>query len=899
MSLLLKEKFKVMFGLIIDERQYNDFGWSLHYHKIRLSGKSEDIERIYFSFDLDSPIVVIAKNSNYVSEFINANLLLDCRGKVFTDVYACVEYFEHYSSSNFYRIQKSNELRKRLCDLAKVKFRFCGPELESLLDPDIFEKASEFVGLFEKGSYISWTGKEYSSKYTPRNDAVTSRFDILIEKDIDDGQKKLASLWMGFVQTRTIIYIGSAPGEAWIELANGGRTKVISVDPRPLSSAVDNNLIMHFQQEIHTYDDIINVVNASVKAGFVSQDEKFDLIWDVRGDFDDDSYEMRISEEIDELNSILTLSTKLFYRINIKIASNFVHLYMLPPNGRFYYQPFCLSRGVAELRYVSLHDNVLEVRDGAKISIRKFFSAVKSGFVLDDCFSDFSLFCNAHLMRLDYGNYMLVPRVESDLDITLYSLNWNRPDDVKSYLRNYFPVVATVFHKNMLKSNEFVLNEDIADLTIYSFFDTRPFINYFIRDIFVVAPKYINFYSDEYSSSWNFLLKKSKFLLAQYGMTNDYDMSRSVSARNLGFSFSRFPLSFSVWDTNISVSGHAMRFACISIIDGRYLISMYIDKIIHNICAFGKKRPIEVESFNSLGKYLKVGKPKNRYIEGNSKSFWHSIDEWKAGFLAVEQFMPHFDNRPFRLFLNMTSNLADVTRDGREVYAWKKNFKFNTKGIKTIPLVSSECKKLVEDVSENYDFCKGLDALVAKRFNRLSPSVKNLIVNFRLDKFFRSVYVHKAYIFVVSGGKFSTHDDSKFEVIEAVGYSCRYILKLTDAYADELWRKGLKHHYDNNPHHFDHWLSDDEDVNVNEIPDGDLEELVCDVVARSWELSHPDQKVYFPCLDGNWSSLLDCRIRARAVLVHAKLFNDSTSFYRSDVYAKYVSLVGEGQIEAP
>ena len=44
----------------------------------------------------------------------------------------------------------------------------------------------------------------------------------------------------------------------------------------------------------------------------------------------------------------------------------------------------------------------------------------------------------------------------------------------------------------------------------------------------------------------------------------------------------------------------------------------------------------------------------------------------------------------------------------------------------------------------------------------------------------------------------AVHDDSKFSVLEVLGYTDRWILGNESS---TLWNKALEHHYSNNPHH--------------------------------------------------------------------------------------------------
>jgi len=58
---------------------------------------------------------------------------------------------------------------------------------------------------------------------------------------------------------------------------------------------------------------------------------------------------------------------------------------------------------------------------------------------------------------------------------------------------------------------------------------------------------------------------------------------------------------------------------------------------------------------------------------------------------------------------------------------------------------------------------------------------------------------------VISDEEIETHDASKFSNIELTGYVKQFC---TDDKNSPEWQAALKHHYDNNPHHWQHWLDD-------------------------------------------------------------------------------------------
>jgi len=87
----------------------------------------------------------------------------------------------------------------------------------------------------------------------------------------------------------------------------------------------------------------------------VIQGETVDFIHDIRSDFfDEDQYKLAVNTEIDELNEIFHVTYDDASLLTgsvpgsdvIKINMNSLNRYLLPANGRMFYQPFCKHRGM-------------------------------------------------------------------------------------------------------------------------------------------------------------------------------------------------------------------------------------------------------------------------------------------------------------------------------------------------------------------------------------------------------------------------------------------------------------------------------------------------------------------------------------------------------------------------
>lgn len=180
-----------------------------------------------------------------------------------------------------------------------------------------------------------------------------SPFDIsgelyeLTERIDDPGQKKLAVIFAPMcVPGSTIVYVGAAPGDGWKQTLDLFPlvSKVVAVDPRPLSGHVNDPRVSYLPEAITTCEQLLAASNAEEK----------NLVWDVRKDMTAENRNAIISEEIEQLNSILS-DPRLYenYKtIQLKINQTCIQQYALPKGGNFYFQPFTLTRGVYELRYV-------------------------------------------------------------------------------------------------------------------------------------------------------------------------------------------------------------------------------------------------------------------------------------------------------------------------------------------------------------------------------------------------------------------------------------------------------------------------------------------------------------------------------------------------------------------
>jgi len=130
---------------------------------------------------------------------------------------------DHYLLSRHWRYHLCNEIRDKVYDRMIEPFRICGPELETLLKPKHFIRASSFVGLNDYGWYMNYDGSGNYVILRENNIYDISGDYERIKALFSDspGQAKLWSLYAGFVTNFPLLYAGSSPGQGWLQARAG------------------------------------------------------------------------------------------------------------------------------------------------------------------------------------------------------------------------------------------------------------------------------------------------------------------------------------------------------------------------------------------------------------------------------------------------------------------------------------------------------------------------------------------------------------------------------------------------------------------------------------------------------------------------------------------------------
>nr|APG79145.1 hypothetical protein 1 [Hubei odonate virus 15] len=788
-------------GFIVTESQYRrclkgNQSVKLFWLKESFSLKPKCREELYFCLSSDNLLFIIVQNIEHIREMIDAGVVYDlteCEELNLVEFATNLKYSEHEC------IRACNELRESICEVID-QYRVCGPEYECLLNEKVYSKASEMVGLMKSGMYIGFDGSVETKVFYECIDKVRDEYEF-VERNFDDlGQRKLYTMFSGFVLNRRIIYVGSAPGEAWISYALRQGYEVVSLDPRDLYNhygkennleRLERNKIRHIKEPFLTWDN-------HVLKPFL--DKPFDLIWDVRGDYENDTqYELMVEKEVSLLNEVVSTMPPTCVRACFKIRLRNIEQYKLPTGGRFFLMPWCLSRKKYELRYVvRFVDNVKISR--VSVACENNLKRLKEGYwgeipLKGDLSSDFNLFCASKMMRMDVMNYMDVVSV-SKIEFNLFTLNCNPSSSIRAYLDEAFGVIS-FFTKRRLNDNESIVPYD-KNILRFAVVDSRVFIGKYIADLILLVPMDLSIFKDELLTSFNFRLKSiGHGVHKEYGIVK-YHAAKRQSAMMMGKAFRRFPEAFSVNEKLVTPSGHAMRMMIHEIKKNDYSIFSFFQKVLYNFYANTRVKNKKAAITRLTGKVaaLQLPRLKSRSFEKSSSAIWHSIDEWKAGFKAGELLLKEnhdisdiFDN----MIMRYTSILG--VYEGMEIRHFNKMMNLpiveiridslSTRLVVALTMVE-KVGVLLTYIGENladpnglFNFSEGLD-LLAKR----SKIGNFLIREMECDYIVRKLWYRKLTLKVLADGKYENHYSHCFNYDELIRRAAmRFLCKRSEEYS--------------------------------------------------------------------------------------------------------------------
>lgn len=301
----------------------------------------------------DSLVIIVARTNDNYDDILNTGLIKDLRTQTdLNDTRIAYDYAHNVIYSRPERIRICNLIREKLS--ARKDYRWCGAEMEALINKKLLYNAREIISLAEMGHYVDSAGLLKGE--LPWAGTLDFSVEICNHCNFlkDKGQQKLcATFFAQIIRGAIIVYVGSSPGNGWIHALSlcddDLNLKIISIDPRDLDAELEGlPNVTHINALVNLASDLLNVLPETQEAV---------LIWDARSDFSDANKEEIVKKDISILNSILVEQEiyKRFKYMHLKINTTDVKSYVLPRGGRFYPQPYTVERGIFATRYVVWH----------------------------------------------------------------------------------------------------------------------------------------------------------------------------------------------------------------------------------------------------------------------------------------------------------------------------------------------------------------------------------------------------------------------------------------------------------------------------------------------------------------------------------------------------------------
>lgn len=353
-------------------------------------------------------------------------------------------------------------------------------------------------------------------------------------------------------------------------------------------------------------------------------------------------------------------------------------------------------------------------------------------------------------------------------DLNLFTINRNPEACISGYFNEDFPKIVSHLSRNYLSDDETYLEETrILDLKSHSVTRPRGFIGLEIPGLRIIIPKCIPIFIDEFVHNDSQIIKIEYKKIMSKCSHRGYDDARSRAASSLGFRFVRYPETFSIVDSVHSVSGHFARVTHASIA-GNVSVFSYADKILLNF--INTKRAVAARDLPDAFKDIfdLSGLFKGSTIESKMKEFWHSREEWIAGYLAGCELA---SIAPSDKFVTSLTNLCNLDRSGKEVYDWSKlvNIEYLERTYlrnarrrgKAALMDHSTYSTLIADLLEELGdvsvaFHDRGNSFVCKTSSRNEITVK-MIKLFRFDEYVRHVHVKRSIVSLISNGDEDLH----------------------------------------------------------------------------------------------------------------------------------------------
>lgn len=725
------------------------------------------LDQIYMqSWSTESNIRIFYGSMSKISEFLTYGLIKHIDVDPAINPMEFLNIITETLMGKFDRISKCNRLRSHITSRIPIPFRNCGPGPESVFSSEYINNYYESSGLEHRVTCIlpdgSWTHHQHHASH----DYLHKQFQFINDKSFDIGQKKLRAMFDSFVGRYPLIYIGSAPGTAWLQSHLLDNTKVLSIDALDLKSEHHN--VTHCK----TFLSFLNLSETiDTMKSFIDQNGGVaDFLDDLRGDYvDEDQFDQMIQNEWALKTAILESLGSRLRRVLLKINSTTSRHVKIPnTNYCLFPQPFTISRNVAELRllFTSNHSiSFIPASESLKKTITAWHQSVKTNALETEVgvYSNVSLFYNLAYTRYEFNNYIHGTPPHAKFDLALFTININRMEDRKLYFQRLVEtgrrgIISFLSPKHLTPAETSINELEEIPPQLWCVVDSRAFTREYIAGLHVIVPPDYRIFRNEIATTQSFMVKFAMLPILSNITQRQYDHIKHTAAESQGLVFSRFPNTYSISDPLVSVSGHALRIAYLSLTGYDVSVLSYLSRIAYNQKSFGSSKDKKVADDHPFPVYEWFDWKNITVtdIERNSHVYWHSSLEWitgiQAGYIISEKTYDYTHSRELKpsawgteVLGRLMSFLTSDTRQGHEAFQWHKTTPKVLPGSRRVDL----CRSLLTNLQEN----KNIYANLCSRKPKLSSVEKKLWsagISFGLDRYIRALHILQAGLDVVS-----------------------------------------------------------------------------------------------------------------------------------------------------
>lgn len=298
-----------------------------------------------------------------------------------------------------------------------------------------------------------------------------------------------------------------------------------------------------------------------------------------------------------------------------------------------------MDRGVYELRCVGYVDEPdffkTLILERFSVSVQAYMKQVRKRKELKKV-CNYILFLNFLTSMFHECDYIKTkPLIPSIWEIAICNMNWKNDDKLRRYFHrltnDHVKFIGSFYSNDLLTRDEFPFNEIILLETFPSpVFDSRAIIQAKLDGLYFFANtcdcRYIN---NELIFSECYMISATEYNLHSNNQMSIYNVVRSEAATKAMAVFPKFLKSFSVSDTLVSPSGHALRMF-VEHSNSNASLWMFVHKILSN---FFNSKPLWVVNHSVYFPTNFDMRPER--LERTEDTVWHSVEEWLLGYIPA------------------------------------------------------------------------------------------------------------------------------------------------------------------------------------------------------------------------------------------------------------------------